>query len=208
MDKKLIEEIVGKVIQNLKNTKGTIPVEASGRHIHLSKEDAITLFGTTQLTIQRELSQPGQYLYKEKAMLMGPKGILKDVAILGPCRGKTQVELSITDARSIGVKPVVKDSGDLNGASDIIIAANGKVVEGHGTTIIARRHLHMRPEDALTFEVSDGEIVAVRVYGSRQTVFEEVLVRVSPSYSLSLHLDYDEANAVGLLKDSRGEIVK
>lgn len=208
MDRKLIDQIVEKVVQSLKNMNGDIPVEASGRHIHLSKEDALALFGTTKFTVQRELSQPGQYLYKEKVMLIGPKGVLKDVAILGPCRGKTQAELSMTDTRNIGIKPVVRDSGNLEEASDIIVAANGRVVEGHGIAIVARRHLHMTPKDALTYEVADGDIVAVRVYGTRKVVFEEVLVRVSPNYCLSFHLDYDEANAVGLLKDSRGEIVK
>jgi len=198
------ELIVSKVLDKL---SGTIRVEASGRHIHLSHADAKTLFGTTELTILRELSQPGQYLYKEKVTLIGLKGIIKEVAILGPCRGDTQVELSITDMRTLGLKPVVRDSGDLRGAGDIVISANNQVIAAQGVAIVAKRHLHMTPNDADRLGVREGQLVAVRVHGSRKLIFEEVLVRVSPKYSLSFHLDYDEANAVGLTEESYGEIV-
>ena len=208
MSKKMIDEIVEKVLKVIAKQTATIRVEASGRHVHLSKEDAMVLFGTTEMTIQRELSQPGQYLYKEKVMLIGTKGVLNDVSILGPCRGKTQVELSVTDALVLGIKPVVKDSGNLEGASDVLISANGKVIEALSSAIISRRHLHMTPEDATHYCVKDGDIVAVRVYGTRLTTFEEVLVRVNANYSLRLHLDYDEANAVGFTKETLGEIVK
>lgn len=196
--------IVLKVLEKL-STK--IRVEASGRHIHLSHADATTLFGTTELTVVRDLSQPGQYLYKEKVNLIGPKGIIKDVAILGPCRGDTQVELSITDMRTLGIQPVVRDSGDLQGAGDVVVTGNNRVIAAHGAAIVAKRHLHMTPEDAERLGVKQGQEVAVRVYGSRKLIFEEVLVRVSPKYSLSMHLDYDEANAVGLTAETYGEIV-
>jgi len=196
--------IVAKVLEKL-STK--IRVEASGRHIHLSHADAMTLFGTTELTAVRELSQPGQYLYKEKVTLIGPKGIIKDVAILGPCRGDTQVELSITDMRTLGLQPVVRDSGDLKGAGDVVVTANNRVIAAQGAAIVAKRHLHMTPEDAERLGVKQGQEVAVRVHGSRKLIFEEVLVRVSPKYILSMHLDYDEANAVGLTAEAYGEIV-
>lgn len=204
MNKAEYDLIVAKVLQKLIYP---IRVEASGRHVHLSESDALTLFGTTELSQSRELSQPGQYLYKEKVNLIGPKGIIKDVAILGPCRGNTQVELAITDMRAIGVQPVIRDSGDLSGAGDVIIMAGSQVVTAKSAAIVAKRHLHMTPDDAKRFSVNEGQLVAVRVYGSRKLIFEDVLVRVSPKYSLSMHLDYDEANAVGLTVDAYGEIV-
>ena len=132
--------IVAKVLEKL-STK--IRVEASGRHIHLSHADAMTLLGTTELTAMRELSQPGQYLYKEKVTLIGPKGIIKDVAILGPCRGDTQVELSITDMRTLGLQPVVRDSGNLQGAGDVVVTANNHVIAAQGAAIVAKRHLQI-----------------------------------------------------------------
>ncbi len=215
MDEREIDKIVDQIMTQIMFASnsdlkglGTIRVEASGRHIHLSKEDAITLFGTKELTKSRELSQFGQFLYEEKVMLIGPKGILKDVAILGPCRGKTQVEISITDARILGVTPVIKDSGDLDGASDVIVSSGGNAIKAKSAAIIARRHLHMSPDDSAHYGLNNGDLTSVRVYGLRRLVFEEVLVRVNEHYSLSLHIDYDEANAVGLLSTSRGEIVK
>lgn len=199
-----VDRIVSKVMEKLALR---IRVEASGRHVHLSREDALTLFGKTELTVQRELSQPGQYLYLEKVNLIGAKGMIKDVAILGPCRGKTQVELSMTDLRTLGIQPVIRNSGELENTEDVVIMAESQVVMAKSAVIVAKRHLHMTPEDAARMSVSEGQLVAVRVFGSRQLIFEEVLVRVSQKYSLSLHLDYDEANAVGLEKNSYGEIV-
>lgn len=199
-----VDMIVSKVMEKLALR---IRVEASGRHVHLSKEDALTLFGQTELSVQRELSQPGQYLYLEKVNLIGAKGMIKDVAILGPCRGKTQVELSMTDLRTLGIQPVVRNSGELENTEDVVIMAESQVVMAKSAVIVAKRHLHMTPEDAALMSVSEGQMVAVRVFGSRQLIFEDVLVRVSPKYRLSLHLDYDEANAVGLEKNSYGEIV-
>lgn len=207
MDKN-IEAIVKEVIKKInQNNEKCIPVEASGRHIHLSEEDAIALFGTTELTVCRELSQPGQYLYTEKVNLIGKKGILKDVAILGPCRGKTQVEISLTDARALGIKGALRDSGNLAGAESIIVTALDKCVRAENSVIIARRHIHMKPEDAKLLGVKDNQEVSVRVTGARPLIFEKVLVRVNEKYSLSMHIDYDEANAVGLNSESKGFIV-
>ncbi len=204
MTKDMLRDLVEEV---LKRTQRCIRVEASGRHIHLSEADAMTLFGRVDLTKIRELSQPGQFLYEEKVTLVGPKGMIRDVAILGPCRGKTQVELSITDMRTLGIQPLVRLSGDLEGAQDIMVFANDIRLSVRGAAIVAKRHVHMQPSDAQRLGVKDGQVVAVRVYGSRQVIFEDVLVRVHPDFRLSMHLDYDEANAVGLNKASYGEIV-
>lgn len=214
MDINKLEQIVSEVVAklNLESSQVDkcckIQVEASGRHVHLSKEDAVALFGTEHLTVDRELSQPGQYLYKEKVMLIGPKGVIKGVAVLGPCRGKTQIELSKTDARSIGLKGIVRDSGDLEGAESIMIAVGGKFVSVAMGSIVARRHIHMTTDDAACLNVSDKDVVSVKVFGDRPLIFEEVLVRVNDQYRLSMHIDYDEANAVGLNKNSYAKILK
>ncbi len=207
MDKSIIETIVAKVLEQLKSESRRFLVEASGRHVHLSKEDAIALFGTAELTPVKELSQPGQYLCKEKVRVIGPKGDFKDVAVLGPVRGKTQVEVSMTDARALGVKAPVRDSGDTEGAPSVWIQSGDTVLEAKASTIVARRHIHMSEDDAVKYGVKNGDEVNVRVHGSRKVTFEDVLVRVNPRYALSMHIDYDEANAVGLGKDAFGEIL-
>lgn len=207
MDKSIIELIVSKVLEQLKSESKRFQVEASGRHVHLSKEDAIKLFGTDNLTPVKELSQPGQFLCKEKVRVIGPKGDFKDVAVLGPCRGKTQLEVSMTDARALGVAAVVRDSGDTDGCPSVWIQSGEAMIEAPSSTIVASRHIHMTPEDAKRFGTKEGEKVSVRVYGTRKLVFEDVLVRVNPRYSLSMHIDYDEANAVGLTKETLGEIL-
>ncbi len=204
MDHKQIETIVKNVLKQL---KGRIRIEASGRHVHLSKADAVALFGRSELTPVKELSQPGQYLCQEKVRVIGPKGDFKDVAVLGPCRGKTQVELSMTDARAIGVKACVRDSGQTDGVSNVWLSVGDKMVHAPSSTIVARRHVHMSEEAANTMGVSDGDQIDVRVHGERTLVFENVLVRVNPRFTLSMHIDYDEANAVGLNAESYGEIV-
>lgn len=210
METEKLNQIISDVISKLKFEQThpmAIGVEASGRHIHLSQEDAMSLFGTYDLTVDRELSQPGQYLYKEKVMIIGPKGILKGVAVLGPCRDKTQVELSATDARSIGLKGIVRDSGNLQGAESVAISVGGKIISAEASAIVARRHIHMTTEDALRLSVKDKDVVSVRVTGSRPLIFEDVLVRVNDQFRLNMHIDYDEANAVGLTASSIAEII-
>lgn len=208
--RKLVETIVEQILgqTGLSKTVDSFQVEASGRHVHLSQEDAMTLFGKSELTQVKELSQPGQYLCKEKVTLIGPKGVISGVAVLGPCRSKTQVEVSRTDARALGLRGLIRDSGDLEGAEDIVISAGGKCLEAKGTVIAAKRHIHMRPEEAKALQVTDKDIVMVKVTGERPLVFDDVLVRVKDSYRLSMHIDYDEANAVGLTKDSVGKIIQ
>ena len=207
MNEQLINKIIDEVMKRIECSE-KIRIEASGRHVHLSEEDCMALFGTKELTPVRDLSQPGQYLCKEKVRLVGTKGIFQDVAVLGPCRKNTQVEISMTDARALGVTTQIRDSGDTNDVADIWIGVNEKLIHAKSSVIIPYRHLHMTPEDAKRFCLSDKDQVAVKVYGTRPLIFENVLVRVHKDFSLSMHIDYDEANAVGLTKTSYGEIFR
>ncbi|WDV45094.1 phosphate propanoyltransferase [Clostridiaceae bacterium M8S5] len=210
MQESKIKEIVELVIKELtKKDEQAFPVEISARHVHLCEKHIEKLFGEGyQMTVKKELSQPGQFQYNERVTLIGPKGVIKNVAILGPPRNKTQVEVSNTDARALGIKPPVRESGNLDGSQSIFIAGDKGVVEALESTIVAKRHIHMDTKDAKRLGVKDKEIVAVRVKGDRPIVFEEVVVRVSDAYKLSMHIDFDEANAAGLNKNAHGEIVK
>ncbi len=200
----LVERVAAEIRRRL-----SFEVEASGRHVHLSREHVDTLFGKGySLSDARGLSQPGQFLCSERVTLVGPKGTIENAAILGPERKESQVELSITDATMLGVKPPVRDSGDLEGSAPLRLRTpRGEVTLEKGV-IVAQRHIHMNPEDAALFGVTDGERVHVRVAGSRPAILEGVLVRVSPKYSLAMHIDYDEANACGHSKGVRGTIVR
>lgn len=173
-----------------------IPVEISARHVHLSAEDLQSLFGTGTLPDQQAISQPGQYLSRYRVRLIGPKGILDHVAVLGPVRSSTQVEISATDARTLGIAAPVRISGDLKNAAVVCIQAGEKMIQ-KPCAIIAKRHLHMTPEDAKAFEVRHGDEVALAVAGERPLTFQGVTVRVSPQSALALHIDTDEANATG-----------
>ncbi|XVE34066.1 phosphate propanoyltransferase [Wukongibacter baidiensis] len=186
----------------------TIPVEASARHVHLSVEHIERLFGKDyEMSKKKELSQPGQFQYNERVTLIGPRGVLKGVAILGPARDKTQVEISKTDARALGINPPVRESGKLDGSGNIYIATEKAVVEANESVIIAKRHIHMTPDDAESFGVEDKQLVSVRVKGDRTVVFEDVVVRVNRIYKLSMHIDFDEANACGHKDGVVGEII-
>lgn len=174
----------------------TVPVEVSARHIHLSAADLRALFGDeASLTPVRDLSQPGQFLSKERVRLVGPKGEIANVAILGPVRKETQVELSLTDARNLGVTAPVRMSGDLTGAGDILVFSGERFIHAKSSVIAAKAHIHMTPQDANAFGVSDKEHVRVRVGGERPITFEDVVVRVSGDFRLAMHIDFDEANA-------------
>ncbi|RKD27208.1 phosphate propanoyltransferase [Caminicella sporogenes] len=186
----------------------TIPIEVSARHVHLSKEHIEKLFGRDyNMSKKKDLSQPGQFQYEERVMLIGPKGILRGVAILGPAREKTQVEISKTDAVVLGINPPVRESGNLEGSEKIYIATEKAVVEAMESVIIAKRHIHMTPEDAKKFGVEDKQLVSVKVKSDRPVVFEDVLVRVNKEYKLSMHIDFDEANASGYKEGVVGEII-
>ncbi|KAF2955377.1 phosphate propanoyltransferase [Marinitoga sp. 38H-ov] len=184
-----------------------IVVGVSNRHVHLSKEDLEILFGKDyKLHPMKDLKQPGQYAAEEVVTLVGPKGSIERVRVLGPVRKETQIEISQSDAFKLGVKAPVRDSGDLDGTPGIkIIGPKGEVETKKGL-ILAKRHIHMLPEDAEIYGVKDKDLVYVIVEsGDRKLIFGDVLVRVSPKYSLEFHVDTDEANAA-LIKT--GDIVK
>lgn len=185
-------------------------VETSARHVHLSQEHLEVLFGAGyELTKKKELSQPGQYACEERVTIVGSKSELKGVSILGPVRKNTQVELSLTDARSVGIPAPIKESGDIAGSGACrIIGPAGEIEIAEGV-IAAKRHIHATPADAEKLGVTNGEIVSVKVdTDGRSLVFGDVVVRVSDSYALAMHIDTDESNAAGCGREQYGEIVK
>ncbi len=187
----------------------TFIVETSARHIHLSKEDLEKLFGKGyELKFRKELSQPGQFATYDKVDVVGEKKTLHGVTVLGPVRKQTQVEISMTDARSIGLNPPIRESGDLEGSEHCkLIGPCGEAEISKGV-IIAMRHIHMLPSDAENFGVKDKQIVSVKINSpERATVFGDVLIRVTPTSSLAMHIDTDEANAAGVC-GQKGEIVE
>lgn len=182
-------------------------VETSARHIHLTQTTLETLFGEGHaLTKKKDLSQPGQFACEEKVEVIGPKGSLK-MSVLGPVRKADQVEISLTDARSIGVVAPVRESGDVAGSAGCTLRGPvGEVVIAEGV-IAAKRHIHLTPADAEAFGVSDKQIVKVRLDTSRPLIFDDVVVRVSPSFSAAMHIDTDESNAAGASGVVYGEIL-
>lgn len=185
-------------------------VETSARHVHVTEADLKTLFGPDgQLTVRKELSQPGQFASNERVSIAGPKGEIKNVLILGPERKATQVEISATDARALGIPAIVRESGDVKGSAPIKITGPCGEVELSQGAIVAKRHIHMTPADAEAFGVSDKEIVWVRIdTPERPVMLGETVVRVSDQFSLAMHIDTDEANAAGCAGEVYGEIVK
>ena len=193
----LVEAVVGRLF---------IPLEASGRHVHVTKEQARILFGH-DLTPERPLSQPGQFLAKERLSVVGPKGTFREVAVLGPARKEAQVEITFTDARVLGLTPPVRQSGDVSGSPGArLVGPCGEVNLQRGV-IVAQRHIHMTPEDAHRFHVCDKQVVSLKAFTERPVVLEEVLVRVSPDFATYAHLDYDEANACGFRKGDLGRVL-
>ena len=184
-----------------------IELEASGRHVHVTKEQALALFGHP-LTPKRPLSQPGQYLANERVTVIGPKGEFQNVAVLGPERKDGQVELSMTDARGLGISAPVRLSGDIENTPGAKLRGTmGEVTLPQGV-IIAKRHIHITPEDAKIMGVADKQIVKLQTYTSRPLVFDDVVVRVSPDFETFVHLDYDEANACGFQNGDLGRILQ
>ncbi|MDQ0339764.1 putative phosphotransacetylase [Caldalkalibacillus uzonensis] len=186
-----------------------IPVGISNRHVHLSPEHLEQLFGQGyELTELKPLSQPGQFAAKETVTLVGPKGEIPKVRILGPARGHSQVEISKTDSFKLGIHPPVRDSGDIEGTPGIkIIGPKGEVELDKGV-IIASRHIHFHTSDAEKFGVKDGDRVRIRTSGERAVIFENVLCRVSDNYALDCHLDTDEGNAAGLKTGDFVELIR
>ena len=193
----LVETVVGRLF---------VELEASGRHVHVTREQALELCGHP-LTPQRPLSQPGQYLANERVTVVGPKGEFRNVAVLGPERKEGQVEISLTDARTLGIDAPIRLSGDVkNSPGAILVCERGRVTLDQGV-IAAKRHIHLTPEDAARFGVRDKQNVKLQTYTSRPVIFEDVAVRVSPEFASYVHLDYDEANACGFRKGDLGRIL-
>lgn len=185
-------------------------VEVSARHVHLCKADVEKLFGEgAKLTYKRDLSQPGQFLSEERVDVVGPKNTFKNVAILGPERPSSQVEISMTDSFNLGVASPVRESGDTAGSPGIILRGPKGEVELANGVIVAKRHIHMTPDDAARLGVADKQIVEVRTLTNRAVTYGDVVVRVSPSFKLSMHVDTDEANAAQIERNGcDGFIVK
>ena len=185
-------------------------VETSARHAHISEEHLKVLFGEgAELVVKKMLSQPGQYASEQKIQVVGPKGSLM-MSILGPTRKDTQIEVSLSDARTLGVKALIRESGDIKGTAGCKIVGPCGEVELKEGVIAAKRHIHMTPSDAEELNVTNGEIVNVKVLNDsgRSIIFGDVVVRVSPSYALAMHIDTDESNAGALSGVVYGEIIK
>lgn len=187
-----------------------IPIETSARHVHMSREDFEKLFGEGRtLTFAKELSQPGQYLAAERVTIRGPKGTFENVAILGPFRKATQVELSLTDTRKIGIPGVIRQSGDIEGTPGCqLVTENGELTIAQGV-IVAKRHIHMTPGDATKMRLKDNEEVFIITKSyERALIYANVVVRVSRDYQLSMHVDTDEANAFAGEEQPYGVVLK
>ncbi len=183
-----------------------VELEASGRHVHVTAEQARQLFGHG-LTPKRPLSQPGQYLANERLTVIGPKGVFENVAVLGPERQEAQVEISLTDGRALGITPPIRLSGDVqNTPGAVLQGPKGRISLERGV-ICAQRHIHMTPQDAEKMGVTDKQTVKLRVFTQRPLVFDRVQIRVSPDFATYVHLDYDEANACGFQPGDLGRIL-
>ena len=189
--------------------KKEVLVETSARHVHVSREDLDILFGEGyELTHKKDLSQPGQYACEERVAVVGSTSSFPAVSILGPVRPSTQVELSLTDARSIGVTAPVRESGDIaNTGSCKLVGPKGEVEIACGV-ITAKRHIHATPADAEKYGVEDKQVVCVKVESDgRSLIFDDVVVRVNPNFALAMHIDTDESNAAGAVPGMMGEII-
>ena len=184
-----------------------VPLEASGRHVHITKEQAEILFGHG-LTPKRPLSQPGQFLANERVTVLGPKGEFRNVAVLGPERQEAQVEISLTDGKTLGITPPVRPSGKVvNSPGAILIGPEGQVSLTQGV-IAAQRHIHVTPEDGARFGLRDKQVVKLQTYTDRPVIFDDVVVRIHKDYATYVHLDYDEANACGFRSGDLGRILQ
>ncbi len=187
-----------------------IPIETSARHVHVSKEDFEKLFGPgAELTFDKPLSQPGQFLAKERITVVGPNGSFSNMAVLGPFRKESQVEISMTDCRTLGVESKIRQSGyTKNTPGCTLVGPNGEVKLDHGV-IVAKRHIHMTPSDAIRLNVKDNDEVFIltKSYG-RGVIFADVVVRVDKNFKLAMHVDTDEANSFANDEETYGVIVK
>lgn len=188
--------------------KKKILVETSARHLHVTEQTLETLFGKgAQLHYKKELSQPGQYACDEKVTVVGPRGQIT-MTILGPCRPADQVEVSFTDARTLGIVPPIRESGDITGTPGAKLVGPAGEVEMKEGVIVAKRHIHMTPGDAAELGVADKQVVSVKLDTPRPLVFGDVVVRVSPKFALAMHIDTDESNAAAAAVEVFGELIK
>lgn len=196
-----MEALVNQVVERL-----FVELEASGRHVHVTKDQAEVLFGHP-LTPKRPLSQPGQFLSNERVTVIGPKGEFENVAVLGPERPAGQVEISLTDARALGIDAPIRESGKVeNTPGATLIGPCGRVTLQQGV-IVAKRHVHLRPEDGKRFGVKDKQIVRLQAMTDRPVIFDDVVIRIREDFAPYAHLDYDEANACGFQKGDLGRIL-
>lgn len=203
-----MDNIVDVILQKLLEA-GIIVVEVSARHVHLSAEDLKTLFGAgAELTPKRELSQPGQFLSEERVTIAGPKGKKERVAILGPVRPATQLELSMTDCTELGLKAPLRESGKVEGSAAVVLEGPKGTVEIPQGAIVAHNHVHLSPEDAAVMGLSDGQRVSVEVLTERPLVFQNVVARVHKNFRTRMHIDFDEANAAMVSGFTLGRIIK
>lgn len=189
--------------------KKTLPIALSNRHIHVSQKDLDILFGEGyELTNFKDLSQPGQYACEEKVDVVGPKNTIKGVRILGPVRPDTQFEISISDAFTLGVPPIIRNSGDIIDTPGVKLVGPKGEVEIDKGVIVAARHIHMHTDDGEEFGVVDNEIVSIRTAGPRGVIFENVLVRLHKNFALEMHVDVEEGNAAGIRNGDMVELIK
>ena len=183
-----------------------VPIEASGRHVHVTKAQAQALFGHN-LTPERPLSQPGQFLAKERLSIIGPKGAFHNVAVLGPERKEAQIEISLTDGKTLGLTPPIHLSGQTANTPGAILSGPQGQLQVNQGVMAAQRHIHLSPEEGQRFGVEDKQVVRLQTLTHRPVVFEDVVVRIHPDFRAAVHLDYDEANACGLEKGDFGRIL-
>lgn len=206
-DNSTVERLAGLVMERLSVPR--ITLEASGRHVHLSRNTVEVLFGPGyRLTKKAPLSQPGQFACVERVKAVGPKGSFSSVVVLGPERQETQLEISQTDARTLGINAPLRLSGDINGTPGINLAGPKGEVEMTRGVIVAKRHIHMTPGYAKLYGFTDGQMVSVQAEGERGLVFQEVIIRISAAFDNYMHIDYDEANACGFRPGMTGVILK
>lgn len=212
MDQHVIRAVIEEVVSQISTqplSEKMIPIAVSARHCHLKPEDVEILFGKGyELTKLRDLSQPGQFAANETVTIVGPRGSIHNVRVLGPARQLTQVEVSRTDAIQLGINPPLRESGNIGGSAPItIVGPAGSIYLKEGA-ILALAHIHMHPDDAAAFGVKNGEYVRVTVDNERSVSFERVLIRVSPNYRLEMHIDTDEANAGLITTGQKGRLEK
>ncbi|MDR2753882.1 MAG: phosphate propanoyltransferase [Oscillospiraceae bacterium] len=204
----IVEAVLTALPQAAAPVTPPIPIEVSARHVHLTQAAVEALFGTgAALTQKRALSQPGEFLSDQRVKIVATKGVLEDVAVLGPVRKAVQVELSLTDARALGVNAPVNLSGNLGGAADVFLVGPAGACEAKNAAIVAQNHIHVPPADALALHVTEGQVVCVRANTARPVIFEHVRVRVSEQFALAMHIDFDEANACALQTGDVGTLL-